>query len=210
MMTMSKKTNLIIRLTLVCSLIGSVSITSPVAAQETGDAVTKVLFYENSSGSWYSGEPLISRALETTLSNSSTSIRLLLNPLTIGFCNVGFGDLVVQDFNSTLDGKVPLRCGDQASGYVHIRARHEIDWQNQMGGPGLWDDYMVWATKAALEAPSLVTNQANLKRCYTTPIQVYRVVNGARVFWKVFNPSVIVSTNSKKVVTSIPTNIATC
>lgn len=81
---------------------------------------------------------------------------------------------------------------------------------NQMGGPGLWDDYMVWATTNALASPSMVKPQPGNKNCYTTPISVYRTVDGKPKFWKVFNPSVVVSVNNKKVITSIPTTTTNC
>lgn len=81
---------------------------------------------------------------------------LRLNPWTIGTCNAGFGDTEVASFASRFDGKVLLRCGDDSSGYVHIRSRHEQDWKNKMGDPGNWDDYMVWSSDIAVRAAAVL------------------------------------------------------
>jgi hypothetical protein len=164
-----------------------------------------VVMYSATTGEWYAGDPIIDRSSDT-----SPRIQTRLNPLVIGLCNAGVADLVVATMNSSADGAVDLKCGTSAEGYVHIRARHQTAWENQKGSGGLWDDFMVWATTNALAAPSLVINLAGSKRCYTTPLVVFKYVNGAPQYVKTFNPTIIVSSNNKKVITSIPTNTPSC
>lgn len=164
-----------------------------------------VVFYSVESQESYYGTPILDRSSAT-----APRIQTRLNPVTIGLCNSGFGDVVVSSFASKFDGAVKLKCGNSASGYVHIRANHQPQWQAQMGGTGLWDDYMVWASAQVLTAPSLANTQAGNKRCYTTAIEVFQVINGAHVYWKTIRPSVVVSMNNKIVVTSIPSTVSTC
>ena len=106
---------------------------------------------------WYKGESL--RETATDIDNGAT---VYLNPVTIGLCNAGFGDKKVKTFNSKNDGEITLYCGDSNSGYVHIRERHESQWESQKGGfEGPWDDYMAFATQASLESPAYsAENQA--------------------------------------------------
>lgn len=52
---------------------------------------------------------------------------VLLPPHIIAVCNVGPGETVVNSYTSAKRGVIRLRCGDSASGYVHIRQRHERD-----------------------------------------------------------------------------------
>jgi len=134
----------------------------------------------------------------------------MLAPGTIALCNAGFGDTVVQSMNSSRDGTVRMKCGDSRSGYVHIRLNHEDDWTAAMVAPGVWDDFMMFATVNAVEAPSRTVTKPGSKRCYTTPIKLYRWVNGNRVFVKTINPTVLISTNNKIVITSIPTTASSC
>ena len=164
-----------------------------------------VVFYSLESQDSYYGTPILDRSSAT-----APRVQTRLNPVTIGLCNSGFGEVVVSSFTSKFDGAVKLKCGDSAAGYVHIRTNHRSQWQAQMGGPGLWDDYMVWASAQALSAPSLANTQAGNKRCYTTPIEVFQVINGAQTYWKTIRPSVVVSMNNKIVITSIPSTVSTC
>ena len=155
---------------------------------------------------WYKGESL--RETATDIDNGAT---VYLNPVTIGLCNAGFGDKKVKTFNSKNDGEITLYCGDSNSGYVHIRERHESQWESQKGGfEGPWDDYMAFATQASLESPAYSAEKPSQKRCYTTPIEVYEVVNGAPVKKKTINPTVMISMNNKKVITSYPTTTHRC
>lgn len=140
----------------------------------------------------------------------SPEIAPMLAPGIIALCNAGFGDTVVQSMNSARDGTVRMRCGDSGAGYVHIRSNHQTGWTRAMVGPGNWDDFMMFATVNAVEAPSRTAVKPGSKRCYTTPINLYRWENGVRVFVKTMNPSVVISTNNKMVITSIPTTLSSC
>jgi len=133
-----------------------------------------------------------------------------LDPGTIALCNAGFGNVSVQNFQAKGLGKIDLFCGDSASGYVHIRSRHQADWQaviNLAGGGGNWDDLMVFAVNASVTAPSsgYPFNIGNNKWCYTTPIQIK---NSKGVVVRTLHPTVVVSTNNKKVITAFPTTTA--
>ena len=102
-------------------------------------------------------------------------------------------------------GRVSLTCGFEKAGFKHIKIDHADDWQRMLtkyGGRGSWDDFMSFATSRALAAPSLVRNVGNGKYCYTTPIQIYQ---GGKLV-KTFYPKVIVSTTTRTVITSMPTN----
>lgn len=100
-------------------------------------------------------------------------------------------------------GRITLQCGAPTShGYRHIRARHQVDWTNRMSPMrGNWDDFMDFATRQSLAAPSKYANQGGGKFCYTTPIQV-RNTRGQVL--KTFYPRVVISTNNRRVITSIP------
>ena len=69
-----------------------------------------------------------------------------------------------------------------------------------MGGKGDWSDFMIWATEQSLKAPSRTSTQAGNKRCYTTPVEIYK--NGKKV--DSFYAEAHVSMNNKIVITSFP------
>jgi hypothetical protein len=164
-----------------------------------------VMFYSLNSGDSYSGAAILDRP------NATDTLRQTrLNPIVIGLCNGGASGLTVVDMNSAFDGVVSLKCGTNSDGYVHIRSRHQASWEAQKGSGGLWDDYMVWATGSALSAPSAIYSLADAKRCYTAPIAVFKYVNGSPQYVKTFNPTIIVSSSGRKVITSIPTNTSSC
>lgn len=157
-----------------------------------------------------SAAPTSSTAPNITDPSASSVAHPNLDPGTIGLCNAGFGDVSVQNFQAKNLGKIDLFCGDSASGYVHIRTRHQSDWQtviNQAGGGALWDDFMVYAVNGSVSAPSpnYPVNIGNNKWCYTTPIQIK---NTQGVVTKTLHPTVIVSVNNKKVITAFPTTTA--
>lgn len=80
-----------------------------------------------------------------------------------------------------------------------------------MTGPGLWDDFMVYASREAMKAPSSTkANREKNTRCYKTPIKLYRIVNGKPQYVKTRYPRVAVSMNNKVVVTSYPTSTPSC
>lgn len=168
-----------------------------------------IKFYSVVSGEWYSGQPIIDKVM-TTSKPTTGIIQPKMNPISMWACNLGWSDWGVESFSTTAYGTVNLLCGTSTSGYIHIRVRHETQWVSQMGGPGAWDDYMVWASGNALQYPKVSNFQSGQKRCYTTPIKVYRVQNGVTTYWKTFNPTVVISTNNKIVITSIPTTNSTC
>ena len=157
-----------------------------------------------------SGESWLFQSAQSLESVARFDVQPMLAPGTIALCNAGFGNVVIQSMQSTRDGKVELRCGDANSGYVHIRAGKQKAWTNAMVGPDLWDDFMVFATVNAVEAPASTATQPGNKRCYTTPIKLYRIVNGKQQYVKTFNPTVIVSINNKIIITSIPSTSPSC
>lgn len=69
---------------------------------------------------------------------------------------------------------------------------------------------MVLATQASLESPAYSAEKPSQKPCYTRPIEVYEVINGAPVKKKTINPTVMISINNKKVITSYPANNHRC
>lgn len=198
-----------IKILLMAALMG-LTATSPAMADSDPEALkqadsSKILLKAPQAPEhkqWHKGDSLHSPTKEVSIQ---------LNPITIGLCNAGFGDKRVETFDSQHDGEITLYCGDSASGYVHIREQHESQWEDQKGGfEGYWDDYMVFATNAALESPSYSTTRPNQKRCYTTPIEVYEIIDGVPVKKKTIHPTIMISVNNKKVITSYPTTNHRC
>lgn len=131
-----------------------------------------------------------------------------LNPVTIGLCNAGLGNTVVKKWKSANDGDIRLYCGDAASGYVHIRKDHKGQWEDRVKNlGGKWDDLMAFATEQALKSPKKTRPKSGNKRCYTTPVQLRDSRNVVRV---TFNPTIIISLNNKKVITSYPSSKDAC
>lgn len=123
----------------------------------------------------------------------------------------GATNRVIDKYPSKSHGTISFHCGNTSFGYLHIKVRHpESQWRAQMGGPGSWTAYMRYLQRSALKAPKTMSNQPNGKACYSTPVQVYRLVNGKAQYWKTINPSVIISTNNKKIITSIPSTRSAC
>lgn len=134
----------------------------------------------------------------------TTGVRPQLDPGTIALCNAGFGDVSVRSWNNSSIGHIDLFCGDNSSGYVHIRTDHQADWQavlNTYPIGGSWDDLMVFATGEAITKGSPV-NEGSNKYCYSAPIQIK---NGSTVV-TTYYPTIIVSVNNKRVITSYPTH----
>jgi hypothetical protein len=193
-------------------ILASVIVSSPIfavsgvaAADNSTQPDGAIAYYSPASGDWYAGGPILDRSSESLPPKQTR-----LNPLVIGLCNAGASGLIIGTMKSTADGNVDLRCGTSTEGYIHIRNRHQTSWELQKGSGGVWDDYMAWATANALAWPSSVFNLAGSKRCYTTPIEVMKYVNGFPQYVKTFYPTIIVSTNNKLVITSIPSNSASC
>ncbi len=110
-----------------------------------------------------------------------------------------------------------MYCGDDNSGYVHIRKNHQTDWQTLLNNideltgirsPSNWDDFMMYATTASLQGPvpGFPFDIGNQKLCYTAEIDFYKYYSDRPpMLLKTIYPSIIVSDNNKKVITSIPT-----
>lgn len=168
-----------------------------------------VVFCSSTSNACYEGEPIIDKQPSQPQIGAGL-VQPFMNPIAMWACDLGFSTWTVETFPSLSDGTVSLLCGSSTSGYIHIKSRHDTEWASQMGGPGAWDDYMVWASANALAKPKFSNFQTGQKQCYTTPILVYRIQNGAPKYVKTFNPTVIISTNNKIVITSIPTTTSNC
>lgn len=141
-----------------------------------------------------------------------------LNPISIGLCNAGQRSHVISSVasgsgNGIALGIVDLKCGDEKTGYVHIRKNHQAQWQQFIDrnpaafGPfTLWDDFMWFATYHSIAAPNpaydLPQRLRDQKVCFSTPVQIRD--NHGRVVDSL-NPTVIVSENNKLVITSFPT-----
>lgn len=128
-------------------------------------------------------------------------------PLIIAQCNTGSARTLVNSFQSQAYGSLALFCGNANYGYVHIRQRHERDWQQVVdlaGGGGNWDDLMDFVTKQAIEAPAAGYPKpiGDGKACYTTPALI---LNSAGQVVRTLMPTVIISENNRQVITSIPT-----
>jgi hypothetical protein len=135
----------------------------------------------------------------------------LLDPGTIGLCNAGFGDVSVASWDTGI-GHVDLFCGDDRSGYVHIRTDHQVDWQTVVDGAGGgadWDDFMVFATGSIVTspAPGFPKDAGAGKLCYSAPILI-KDADGNVV--DTYNPTVLVSENNKRIITSYPTRVDRC
>ena len=157
--------------------------------------------------------PQVASAATTTTPSVQApgGARVLLNPITIGSCNSGLGDVSVQRMNAASVGTIDLFCGDSKSGYVHIRERHQKDWQAVIdrthGGGTLWDDFMVASTSQIVSHPSAgyPKSEGSGKLCYTAPIVIH---DPETKTVSTYHPTVIVSQNRKLVITSFPTKAA--
>ncbi len=129
----------------------------------------------------------------------------------IALCNMGLGETVIKSWKAKkLNIYIDLKCGDSVSGYVHIRKRHQIDWQKLIdfgGGGGLWDDLMVFAVGGTLTSPAIVKDKGSNKWCYSAPLTITRYRDGATSLW---NPTVFVSKNNKKIITAFPSRTSAC
>lgn len=147
---------------------------------------------------------------ETLELNGSPRVEPMLNPIVIGLCNAGFGETIISEWENPID-TFALRCGDDKSGYVHIREGHQSSWQGIIDKYGLvgtvWDDVMEFATGGAIIGPEYgyPINVGNGKSCYPTPVIV---VDDAEVVIGEFYVTVIVSDTKKRVITSYPSGNA--
>ncbi|WP_166972280.1 hypothetical protein [Brevibacterium atlanticum] len=139
-----------------------------------------------------------------------------LNPVVIAECNLGVEDTKIGSVETKKDGKRTLKCGNKGWGYIHIRTRHEKDWKTVnkdtiMNWP-FWDDLMWDATQEVLEDPDFHLEKKNNKRCYTKKFKILYTgkEEGDDAYEVEFYPSVIVATDSDRIITSIPTKEHLC
>jgi hypothetical protein len=112
--------------------------------------------------------------------------------------------------------KIDLKCGFQneatgsGSGYKHIAANHQKDWQNKLDQIGdyrySWDDVMSAGVHAALTYPDYTTSQAGQKRC-AYGILAYVSSKGIQ---QMFEPTIVWSENNKLIITAIPKTKGSC
>lgn len=136
---------------------------------------------------------------------------MLLDPVDSLQCNVrNNANHMVTSYTAVAGGgfaggTIRLFCGTSTtSGFKHIRDRHQADWAAKLtkyGLGGTWDDFMDFATRQSLAAPSRAVDQGYGKSCYTTPVQIRRADG---VIAETFYPRVIISRNNTLVITSIP------
>lgn len=169
-----------------------------------------LLFTFSGAGVTHASTPLLSKSQVSSKSEYTVNGERVptLNPVVIGLCNAGFGETVIDKFPSKHDGEIALKCGDEKNGYVHIKSRHEGSWTGRMGQiAGPWDDFMLFSVKQVVAEPAAWLMVDPTSRCYTAPIQIR---NGEGEVVVEFNPTVIVSSNNKKIVTAYPTTRHEC
>lgn len=172
-------------------------------------------FFLPATGEEFTVEDLAEYALRQPESDGSESAQPKLDPVVIRFCNAGFGDTRI---GSVKTGERPgialevvsLTCGDESKGNVHIRSRHESQWQYYLDVypfDSYWDDSMWFATAQSLKAPdprlAMPRFGSNGTLCYSTPVQIK---NPQGVVVETMHPSVVVSERNRIVITSIPTS----
>ena len=191
------------------------------SAQTTGAAVLLFTVMLNASpavaaeSAVSSGAKAPSSLTTTTQKDSGSASIDGLDPGTIALCNSGFGDVSVKSWDIGI-GHVDLFCGDSNSGYVHIREAHEAEWQALKdkidalyGEPtaATWDDVMLGATDASLTAPGsgYPIDIGDGKLCYSSD---YSFCGSDGALLKTIHPTIIVSQNNLKVITSVPASSA--
>jgi hypothetical protein len=144
---------------------------------------------------------------------ASTSVvsPFLLDPVDAFQCNVSNNAShtvtwwTAKKTSTYAGGRIDLKCGTATtSGYKHIKARHQTDWQNrvnQAGGGTAWDDLLNFSVAQAFKAPSSVVNQGSGKICYTTPIRLYKS-NGTLI--TTYYPRAVLSSTNKILITAFP------
>lgn len=116
---------------------------------------------------------------------------------------------------------IQLQCGyhdsasDTGHGWHHISAQHESQWRDRIialasGDPtgAGWDDLMSWANDSNIGWPLVdVARATNYTRCVSAPVLMY---DADGTYEYTFNPSVVFSTDTKRVITSIPSTNSSC
>lgn len=195
------------------ALIGAIGVLFGIASSRAGATSN------DSDNSWFAWQPLAHSGFgpngefteypkgKITPEPSPTK---LLDPVAIGLCNAGAQHTTIALFLSKYDGLVKLTCGNDNTGYVHIRTRHASQWFRQTPEYRNWDDFMVWSVAGILKKPELVTLKSGQKRCYSSAIKFVRRVAGEPVETKTIYPVVLVSMNNKLVITSYLTTPNKC
>jgi len=170
------------------------------------------------TGEWYAYMPLAhtwypktpTNASSPTASPSPGSAGRLLDPITIGACDIGLHGTLVASFLSKYDGRVSLKCGSTDVGYIHIRTKHQSQWDAFAAGNGYWDDFMLWSAESIVLHPESSHLDSDMKRCYTAPVKTYFKKDGINHLLKSFSPTVIVSTNNRVMITAYPSKTSRC
>lgn len=114
---------------------------------------------------------------------------------------------------------IQLECGYAGSngtgfGWWHISDQHESQWRDRIikvggnaNGDG-WDDLMSWSNENTLAWPFIDQPRgSNNTHCLSAPTVMYN----AKGEWEfTFNPTVVIGTDSKRVITSYPSTISNC
>lgn len=120
------------------------------------------------------------------------------------------GRQVVAQYDTDALGRVVLQCGNSGQGYEHIRARHDQDWTDVLGGRGSrdWDDAMLTAVRTALTTPrsGYPQDAGDGKVCFAAPVSFD---DGSRPEREPF-VKVIVSATTDRVITAYPTRTDGC
>ncbi|NQX10290.1 hypothetical protein HQQ80_01480 [Microbacteriaceae bacterium VKM Ac-2855] len=117
-----------------------------------------------------------------------------------------------QSWDDTALGHGDLFCGDNASGYGHIRdgdgTPNDVslgaEWQalvDSFGGR-LWDDFMLSATGAAIKGDRAPDDHGNDKLGVTAPVEIYQT-DGTYI--TTVYPTILGSADNKRIITSYPT-----
>lgn len=134
-----------------------------------------------------------------------------LNPAAALSCNLGDSNAIIASSKSKYDKKISLKCGTDGWGYKHIREEHKKDWTkvnaDSVENWPFWDDLMWDATSRILKDPDFTLKKPNNKRCYTKSFKIYYATSKKLVE---FYPTVIVATDSNKIITSFPTKEHLC
>jgi hypothetical protein len=189
----------------------SITLASPVAAQPAASPeqgpLNTLPRADVQGADWYAVAPNGDTYIPNR-NTDNTGVAPLIDPADRLMCANGVQKHMVNSWEIAewvdgVDGQIRLNCGTANAGYIHIAARHAVDWTNVMpggaAGGGVWDDFMEFVVGASITAPNGFVTLANGKTCVDTPIVV--VVDG--VGWTHYWP-VIISNNNHIVITSYP------
>ncbi|MFT4230553.1 MAG: hypothetical protein QM602_09705 [Microbacterium sp.] len=123
-------------------------------------------------------------------------------------------------WGSSSSKTIQLQCGYHNStsgsghGWHHISVQHESQWRDRIiqlstGDPtgAGWDDLMSFVNDTTIAWPMVDKSHGSKKRCVGAPVLMYDKYGN---YEYTFYPSVIFTTNTKRVITSIPSSSYTC